>query len=205
MTLSRRGIYSNVGLPGTGLSWRGRIDGGKGRKGKSAGRVVARGEPHQAVKTAPVETTGQAALDGALVRAHRRRPFTDALAVSAADSDVPLTRGNLILDGRIGRGRFVGLALILLGLLFSLVWLQDKSPRNASEDVLFPGVLVIGAVAAIVIALRSRAAGVAPWVTFLGIGLAACLAPWGLALILGALILVPGREKAAPYSVSAFP
>jgi len=198
VTLSRRGTYANVGMPGTGISWRGRIDGGKGRKGTGTRQAAAVSAAPLPVNTAPVETAGKAALDAALAKAHLRRPFTDALSSATVNPDVPIPKGNVVLEGRIGRGRFLGFALILVGLLLSLVWLQDTYPRTVPQNVFLLGTLAIGAVAALVIALRSRAAGVAPWITFFGIGFAAYLGPWGLALILGALVLAPGRERAAP-------
>jgi hypothetical protein len=74
MTLSRRGTYANLGLPGTGLSWRGRIDGGKGRQRASAeGPSVSKAT--QTKGTTMASRTGASALDAALRKAKARFPY----------------------------------------------------------------------------------------------------------------------------------
>lgn len=141
------------------------------------------------------ETDGKTAFDAALTRAHHRQPFTDALSSNSTTSVISEPKVNLVLDGRVGRARFLAFGLILTGLLVSVAWLQSKYPRQVSDDAFLLAGLVICAVGALVIALRSRAAGVPPWVTFLGMGCAGYFAPWGIALIVGALLLMPSTEK----------
>lgn len=74
MTLSRRGTYANLGLPGTGLSWRGRIDGGKGRQRASA-EEPAVAKAAQTKGTTKAIGPGRSALDAAVRKAKARVPY----------------------------------------------------------------------------------------------------------------------------------
>jgi hypothetical protein len=187
VTFSRGGSYANLGLPGTGLSWRGRIDGGRGRVGSIARQKSPTASTGSASPAQPVENPGKEALEAAIGQARARRPFRDTFD-AAQDKSVPQTasRGtnaNLILEGRIGRSQFLVGALGLSGLLFLLALLRDTFPRGLAGDAFFVAALALGLASALLVACRSRAAGVPPWITFLAIGSTALMAPGLLTFI----------------------
>lgn len=197
VTFSRRGTHANLGLPGTGLSWRGRIDGGAGRRPAGARRKAPTNTPETGPWGPVAEGAGQAALTAALDRARSRRPYCDGLAGMA---DAAVARAVPLVPtgdkGRIGRGRFLIGFLGLSVLVFVLFWLRGDDPQGLSGSAFLPGVLALVAALAVLVARRSRAAGVPPWVVFLGIGLAAWLMPGLLAIILLGLLLAPGKAPA---------
>lgn len=88
MTLSRRGTYANLGLPGTGLSWRGRLDGGKGRQAPSAQKTaIAKTIQTNWVTEAP--DSGASALNAARRKAKARVPYSGQGFVGASTQAVP--------------------------------------------------------------------------------------------------------------------
>lgn len=190
MTLSRRGTYANLGVPGTGLSWRGRIDGGKGRSDK---RVASNAPKPRAV--AP--TSGTDALDRAHMLADQRSGVRDGFQASNRTLD-----GDLLVVGptaprqsraRFGRLRFGVIALLLGAAAFGALWAHDAGPGPGafSDDALLVSLLILGGAAAFVIAARSRDIGITPWVTFAGIGLALWLFPMALVLVCAGLLFLP--------------
>lgn len=201
MTLSPRGTHANLGLPGTGVSWRGRVDGGTGRNGSAAKRAAAAVAHTMPPPHAASDDAGKTALDSALMMARFRRPFGDAFASALGRVDLPATapvrKQNLVLEGRIGRGHFLLLFLILTGVAFLISTLWESNPREAVAAVLRLSMLAIAALGLLLVACRSRAAGIPPWVTFLGIAVFAYPIPWILILILGVLLIWPNDTRTA--------
>jgi len=198
LTLSRRGPYANLGLPGSGLSWQGRIGGGSGRSATRASGKAVLTESGTASSAKPLEDAGETALKAALDRAQARTPFRSSFD-TAPDTLVRYPpalaeKGDTILEGRIGRGGFVVGCLTLMGLLYMLALLHDSPARVLSADAFGIGVLALGAAAVVLIGCRSRSAGVPASLTILGIGLTAWIAPQILVFFLLALLVFPARN-----------
>lgn len=202
MTLSPRGTHANLGVPGTGVSWRGRIDGGTGRNGPAAKRTASAVACTPTPPHAASDDAGKTELDSALTMARMRRPFGDAFAAAQDRVDLPsiapVRKQNLILEGRIGRGQFLLLFLVLAGLAFLMTTLWDNYPREVSDGVMTLGMLAIAALGLLLVACRSRAAGLPPWVTFLGIAVFAYPMPWVPVVILGLLLILPNETRTDP-------
>lgn len=198
VTFSRRGTYANLGLPGTGMSWRGRIDGGHGRSEKLRQKKPSDLATKTFASATPAETAGETALASALSHARMRRPYCNGL-VEPQETSVPSNphpaQANLLLEGRIDRSQFLVGSIGLSGSLFFLAWLRDTYPSDFSADGFLLGMLVLAAVAAFLVACRSRSAGFPPVLALVSMGAAAWLMPTLLPLMLLALLVAPKRQS----------
>jgi len=110
MTFGSRGTYANLGVPGTGMSWRERVDAPRPRAGGAGARAEVEADERPVGAAAPVETPGPAevARDAEAGDVARMIPLWPWVSLLVGGIAVALGTGG-------GAGLLLGLVAAVIG------------------------------------------------------------------------------------------
>ena len=193
VTLGKRGVYGNVSIPGTGLSYRERLDRPAGDPPRPAQEHAVRTDH---ARFAPAPVAPSILLEAPDIGAHG--PSTQA---GAADTE-PFHRGIFRRKHRRGRRSFL-LALFLLAAIALVAAIGFGTVAPYVDSAVFAAIFLPPAALFLtagwmLLVQRARDIGLAPWLLISVIGAAGFLFPPTLAVILLFLMVAPSRRQLAP-------
>ncbi|MBV1897202.1 MAG: DUF4236 domain-containing protein [Rhodobacteraceae bacterium] len=224
ISIGKRGIYANTGIPGTGMSYRTRIDKKAPRTAGSVSKV--RSEEKTASQTSTVERENDTASKDSLAASKRLGKLLSeleaygqvsgingarnksGLADRPYNKNIRVTRGvrglaSSLLTGHCGRLVFILRTIVLWSALYAidtylvfLPWQRTQwLPLQHSAVASGLLLLVASALQLAWIAQRSRDIGAVPWVVFLIGAIVGTVNSVLLVLIMGLLVLWPSRDS----------
>jgi len=229
VSIGKRGIYANTGIPGTGMSYRTRID---KKAPKTAGPVPkVRPEEKTANQSSIVDGETETASKDSLTASRRlgkvlseleaygKVPDTNGarnksgLAHSPYNKDIRDKRGvrglaSSLLTGHCGRLGFILRTIVLWSALYAIDTYLVMLPWQRTQWLLLQHsavassllLLVASALQLAWIAQRSRDIGAVPWVVFLIGAIMGAVNSALLVLIIIWLVLWPSRDSAPVQS-----
>lgn len=205
VNIGKGGVHANLGIPGSGLSYRTRLDKTPSSKSLTSGAPPEEKPAHaRAADASPAKNDmdhakADARLNAASTRSMNRAPYrpTDPEAIASpsarpALAPVVTQAGLFSLKGGCSRWLYLKRSALLVSAMLFLTWLSMQQPAAQAQA---GWLILIYAVAAILqliwLAQRSRSIGVAPWATFAILAVSAYLVPLLAAAISAAVFVIP--------------